>query len=76
MLVKFVGKDDKAVWVNPLHVKCLQAKGKGTLIVLGYMQFLKVTATPEEAAEAISEAMPDQVVLVPEDDADAPVTSA
>lgn len=68
MLVKFLDKSEQPVWVNPLHVKYLVPKGKGTMLVLGSGYFLRVTATPEEAAEAISAALPDQVVLVPEDD--------
>lgn len=72
MLVKFMDKSDQPVWVNPLHVKYLQPKSKGTMIVMGPTLFLKVTASPEEAAEAISAALPDQVVLMPaEDDQDA-----
>ncbi|MCC6679225.1 MAG: hypothetical protein IT436_19025 [Phycisphaerales bacterium] len=68
MLVKFLDKDEKPVWVNPVHVRYLQAKGKGTMIVLGMSMYLRVTATPDEAAQALSEAMPDQVLLVPEGD--------
>lgn len=68
MLVKFLDKSEKAVWVNPIHVRYLYPKGKGTELILGLGQVLRVMATPEEAAQAISEAMPDQVVLVPEGD--------
>lgn len=70
MLVKFLDKDEKPVWINPVHVRFLQPKGRGTLIALGSTMSdrVRVTASPEEAAAAISEAMPDQVVLVPEDE--------
>lgn len=70
MLVKFLDKDEKPVWVNPVHVRYLQAKGKGTLVVLGTTMYLRVKASPDETAQALSEAMPDQVVLVPEDEAE------
>lgn len=70
MLVRFLDKSESAVWVNPIHVRYLYAKGKGTELVLGLGQVLRVTATPDEAAQALSEAMPDQVVLVPENDED------
>lgn len=68
MLVKFLDKDERPVWVNPIHVRFVIAKGKGTMLVFGGGGALRVTAAPDEAAQAISEAMPDQVVLVPEGD--------
>lgn len=76
MLVKFLDKDDNPVWVNPVHVRYLQAKGKGTILILGAMTYVRVNATPEEAAQSISEAMPQQIMLVADDDEDAAAANA
>lgn len=72
MFVKFTDKKGRDVWVNPLHVKIVAPAGPSAADLYfthgswGTGSYIRVRTAPDEAALALSAAMP-PIAFVPDD---------
>ena len=73
MLVKLTGEDGKDLWINPIHVKVIEATRRGARVYFLYSgawganHAVKVQQDAATAADLLNAGMPDLLYPPPDD---------